>query len=259
MADSPQRRSLIVPAIITGLALAILVGLGVWQLERREWKLGILDRIDQRIHGESISVTEAKRLWARDRDVEYYRVLLVGHFRNDQERYLYTIFDGQAGWLVITPLETRSGDVVLVNRGFVPEALKDPAARRAGQIEDQVELVGLARASEHRSWFTPDNATAANRWFWRDVPGLAASLPPDLAAKTAPFLVEAEAAPLPGSWPRGGVTRLAIPNRHLEYALTWFGLAVALLAVFFAYARYRRKEIVEGRTDGRIADRSSSV
>ena len=122
-----------------------------------------------------------------------------------------------------------------------------------------MELVGLARASESGAWFTPGNAPAANRWFWRDVPGLAASLPPDLAAKTAPFLVEAEAAPVPGGWPRGGVTRLAIPNRHLEYALTWFGLAVVLLAVFFAYARRRRKESVEGRTDGRIADRSSSV
>ncbi|HEY7644449.1 MAG TPA: SURF1 family protein [Hyphomicrobiales bacterium] len=259
MADSPQRSSLIVPAIITGLALAILIGLGIWQLERREWKLGILERIDQRIHGESISLSEAKKLWARDRDVEYYRVLLVGRFHNDQERYLYTVFDGQAGWLVITPLETRNGDVVLVNRGFVPEALKDPAARPAGRIEDQVELVGLARASERRAWFTPDNAPAANRWFWRDVPGLTASLPPDLAARTVPFLVEAEAAPVPGGWPRGGVTRLAIPNRHLEYALTWFGLAVVLLAVFFAYARHRRKETVESRTDGRIADRSSSV
>lgn len=259
MADSPPRSSLIVPAIVTGLALAVLVGLGIWQLERREWKLGILERIDQRIHGESISLTEAKKLWVSDRDVEYYRVLLVGRFHNDQERYLYTIFDGQAGWLVITPLETGNGDVVLVNRGFVPEALKDPAARRAGQIEDQVELVGLARASERPTWFTPDNAPAANRWFWRDVPGLTASLPPDLAAKTAPFLVEAEAGPVPGGWPRGGVTRLAIPNRHLEYALTWFGLAIVLLAVFFAYARHRRKETVEGRTDGRIADRSSSV
>ena len=158
MTDSPQpRRSLLVPAIMTALALAVLIGLGTWQLQRREWKLGILERIDQRIHGESISLTEAKKLWARDRDVEYYRVLLVGRFHNDQERYLYTIIDGQAGWQVITPLETRNGDIVLVNRGFVPEALKDPAARRAGQIADPVELVGLARASERRTWFTPDN------------------------------------------------------------------------------------------------------
>lgn len=260
MADSTQRRkSLLGPAITTMLALVVLTGLGTWQLQRREWKLGILERIDQRIHGESISLTEARKLWARDRDVDYYRVLLVGRFHNDQERYLYTVIDGQAGWQVITPLETRGGDIVLVSRGFVPEALKDPTTRQAGQTAEQVELVGLARASEVRTWFTPDNTPAANRWFWRDVPALTASLPADLAAKAVPFVVEAEASPVPLGWPRGGVTRLAIPNRHLEYALTWFGLAAALLVIFYVYARYRRAETVDGQTDARIADRSSSV
>lgn len=260
MAETAQRRkSLLVPAIMTGLALVILTGLGAWQLQRREWKLGVIERIDRRTHGESISLTEAKKLWARDGDVEYYRVVLVGRFHNDHERYLYTIIDGEAGWQVITPLETGGGDVVLVSRGFVPEALKDPAARRAGQIEGTVELVGVARAPERRTWFSPDNNPAANRWFWRDIPALVGSLPPALSAKASPFLLEAEASPVPGGWPRGGVTRVAIPNRHLEYALTWFGLAAVLLAVFFAYARSREKGIHDSETDARIADRTSSV
>jgi surfeit locus 1 family protein len=145
---------------------------------------------------------------------------------------------------VITPLVTTSGDVVLVNRGFVPEDRLEPATRKAGLLAGTVELKGLARASEHKTWFTPDNDPAANRWFWRDIPGLIASLKREEATRAAPFLVEAEASgpPVPGGWPKAGVTHLNLANRHLEYALTWFSLAVALAVIFVVFARSRLRE-----------------
>jgi surfeit locus 1 family protein len=251
-------RALAVPVTVTLLGLALLIGLGKWQLDRREWKLGIIERIEGRIHDEAISLTMAKQIWQKSLDIDYYRVLLVGRLHHDQERHLYSILDGQAGWNVITPLETSSGDVVLVDRGFVPERLKEPASRARGQVEEVVEMTGLARSSQKRNWFTPENEPAANRWFWRDVRGMIASLPPGLGERAVPFLVDAEAAPVPGNWPRAGVTVLNIPNRHLGYALTWFGLAAALIAVFIVYARGR----LAGRArheDAIIAERESKV
>lgn len=252
-------RGLALPFLMTLAGVLLLIGLGKWQLDRREWKLGIIERIETRIHQPAIPLDAARVLWRQNQDIDYTRVGLAGHFLHDQERHLYAIVDGQAGWKVITPLQTASGEVVLVDRGFVPDQLKAPASRERGQIDGVAELTGLARGSERPSWFTPRNDPAANRWFWRDVPGLIASLPPDLAARCAPFVVEAEAAPVPGDWPRAGVTVLNIPNRHLEYALTWFGLAATLLVVFAAYAKSRLIASARRGSDADIAERRPSV
>ncbi len=228
--------------ITVAVAFAILIGLGTWQMQRREWKLGLIERIEQRAHGEPISLTMARDLWQRAGDVEYYRVLLVGRFLHEEERHLYTVEEGKAGWRVLTPLQTGGGDLVFVDRGFVPEELKEPATREAGQIAETVELIGLARAPVAPGLFTPEASPQRNQWFTRDVNALAATLPPEQAARLAPFVVEAEATPVPGGWPRGGVTRLTLTNRHLEYALTWYALAGTLLIVAFALTRTRSRE-----------------
>lgn len=252
-------RTLALPFLTTLIGVLLLVGLGKWQLDRREWKLAIVQRIESRASGEAVSLTEARDRWQKSQDVDYTRVLLVGRFLHQYERYLYSIVEGQAGWKVVTPLQTGNGDIVLVDRGFVPEKLKQPEARKAGQIEGIVELTGLARASQPRNRFTPADDPVANRWFTRDVPGLAASLPPDLAEKAAPFIVEAEAGPVPGNWPRAGVTMLKVSNRHLEYALTWFALAATLLIVFVAYARNKLASAAEDGSDANVAERGPSV
>lgn len=252
-------RRLIVPSIAALLALAVLIGLGTWQLQRRAWKLDLIERIDNRVEGETVSLSLVKEAWEKDRDVEYYRTLLLGHFQHDLERHLYTIVDGQAGWRIITPFATRQGDILLVDRGFVTEALKQPEARLQGQVEGQQEMIGLARAPVERHWFAPDNDVAGNRWFWRDIPGMIASLPEADRPKALPFMVEAEEEDIPGGWPRGGVTILELPNRHLEYALTWFGLAVTLIVIFLIFARARLRETSSEPDNGLIAEESSKV
>jgi surfeit locus 1 family protein len=241
----PQPRQIALWVSVT-LALAVLIGLGTWQMQRRAWKLGLIERIESRAHGEAISLTMAKDLWQRGGDVEYYRVVLVGRFLNEEERHLYTIEDGKAGWRIITPLATSGGDIMLVDRGYVPEEMKDPATRKEGQIAGPVEIVGLARAAVPPNWFTPPGDPQRNRWFTRDIASMTASLPQDQAARVLPFMIEAEAEPVPGGWPRGGVTRLVLQNRHLEYALTWYGLAVTLLVVAFLLARGRAREARQG-------------
>ena len=246
IAATPPRSRQVTLWVSVALAFAVLVGLGTWQMQRRAWKLGLIERIEVRTHDEPISLTSAKEHWKRDGDVEYYRVVLVGRFRHDEERHLYTVEEGKPGWRILTPLETSGGDVVLVDRGYVPEELKDPAARGQGQIPGTVELVGRAGEPVAPGWFVPAGDAARNQWFARDVAGMAASLPADVAGRVVPFMLEAEAEPVPGGWPRGGMTRLAIPNRHLEYALTWYGLALTLLIVAFFLARSRAREATQG-------------
>lgn len=225
-------------------ALAILIALGTWQMQRRDWKFGIIDRIERRVHAEPISLREAEAIWRETGDVEYLRVRVSGRFDHGQERHFYGIDEGKPGWRILTPLVTPGGETVLVDRGFVPEPRKSPGTRAEGQLAGAVTLTGLARAPGERGWFVPDNDPARNIWFWRDLPGLAATLPGELTARLTPFILEAEAGAVPGGWPKGGMTRLAIPNRHLEYALTWYGLALTLIGVFLFYLRSRSRSAV---------------
>ena len=140
------------------------------------------------------------------------------------------------GYLVMTPLKLDGGTSVLVNRGFVPEERKGSAD--SGPAGD-VEVTGLMRASEDRTWFTPSDDPARGQWFTRDVEGLAKAL--GLGAH-APFSIDADAGAEPGALPQGGETILAFPNNHLSYAMTWFGTALALAGVFVAYAIVQLRE-----------------
>jgi surfeit locus 1 family protein len=222
-------------------ALAVLIGLGVWQLKRLAWKEGLIAQIEARTKSPLIALTEAEALAGEGRDPSYYRVAADGRFHHDKERYLYAISDGRVGWDVITPLETADGEMVLVDRGFVPDALKDPALRADGQVENVVTVTGIVRAPDKQTLFTPDNEPKANRWFWRDLPAMSRSMFPR-GTIVAPFFLEAEKGPIPGGWPEGGQTRLDIPNNHLQYAITWFLLAVALLVIYALYLRGWRRQ-----------------
>lgn len=235
-------RGLIPAALATLVALALLIGLGVWQLERLAWKEGLIAAINEGLRQPPVTLEEPPDAWTALAGAEYRPVSVTGRFRHGEERHLFAVQDGEMGWHVYTPLETRGGNVVMVNRGFVPETLKDPARRAAGQVAGEVTVQGLLRRPGVRGWFEPDADAVRNVWYWRDLAGMTASLPEADRARVLPLFVEAAAEPAnPGGWPRGGVTRLDIPNRHLEYALTWFGLAATLLAVFgaFAWSRLR--------------------
>jgi surfeit locus 1 family protein len=229
-------------------ALAVLLGLGVWQLQRLQWKEGLIAEIEARTKALPISLDEAVALARKGEDVSYLRVRAEGRFAHDQERYFFTSVDGNVGWDVITPLTTPTGEVVLIDRGFVPDALKDPASRPQGQIESPVTVMGLARPPETQGRFVPDNDAARNRWFWRDLTGMARSMFPSGAPDLAPFFLEAEKGDAPSGWPRGGQTRLDIPNDHLQYAITWFAIAFCLVVIYVLYVRSRWRRGGQGES-----------
>jgi surfeit locus 1 family protein len=232
-----SERRLLWPGVMTLVGLAILIGLGTWQLERRAWKEGLIAAIEARTKAEPVSLTEALARLGAQGDVEYTRVKARGKFLHDREQYFYAPDAALGpGYHVYTPFEPAGEtSIVFVNRGFVPEALKDPAKRMPGQIEGEIELMGLLRMPGTKGTFTPDNEPQHNLWYWRDLDGLIRAAFGAGDRSRVPVFVDAEAA-APGGWPKGGATRLELPNRHLEYAITWFGLAAALIAVFAAYA-----------------------
>jgi surfeit locus 1 family protein len=232
-------RSLAAPALATLAALAVLVALGVWQLERRAWKENLIARITARAYGEAEPIPAAREWprWSAEGD-EYRRVRVTGTFLNEDEVPVHGLLSGGPGrplqgYYLLAPLRLADGAVVIVNRGFVPTELRDPARRPASQPQADVTVTGLMRAPERHSWFLPENDPARNEWFVRDPAAVAAAKGLD---RVAPFLLDADPAPNPGDWPKGGQTRLAIPNDHLQYALTWFGLALTLAGVFSAFA-----------------------
>lgn len=237
-----QERSLVLFTAFTAAAFALLIGLGVWQLQRLEWKQSVIAQIEARTKAEPVSLAEAMTRARSGEDVSYLRVRAEGRFDHGKERYLYAFSDGNPGWHVITPLTTANGDIVLIDRGFVPDERKNPASRPQGQLGGPVALTGLARPPEAQWLFVPDNEPGQNSWFWRDLGAMAGSMDLGDGAQVAPFFVEAERSDIPGGWPLGGQTRLDIPNDHLQYALTWFLLAFCLAVIYVIYVRSRWRQ-----------------
>jgi surfeit locus 1 family protein len=234
-----KTRNIVLFTIFTAAGLALLIGLGVWQLQRLAWKEGLIAQIEARTQAPPVMLEQAVDKARAGEDVSYLRVTAEGRFDHGKERYLYAVTDAGVGWHVITPLTTADGEVVLIDRGFVPDALEDPGKRRQGEVEGTVRVTGLARRSEVQGRFVPDNDPGRNRWFWRDLGGLTQSMFPAGAPNVAPFIIEAEKSDVPGGWPLGGQTRLDIPNDHLQYAITWFLLAFSLLIIYVVYVRSR--------------------
>ena len=240
-----QKRELMRLTVATLVGLAVLIGLGVWQLQRLEWKEGVIARIEARTARVPLTLERATEV-ANERDnPSYFPVRVTGSFHHARERYLYAFsLEGQPGWHVITPLETVDGNMVLVDRGFVPDSLRDSSARALGQIEDVVTVTGFMRSPGEANIFTPENDPQANQWFSRDLPAMAASMFPGGTVQVSPFFLEANASEVPGGWPQGGQTRLELANKHLQYALIWFALALCLAVIYGVYiwGAYRRPQ-----------------
>lgn len=256
MLTTLREKKLLSPTIMVAIALPVLIGLGMWQLDRLRWKEGLLAAIAERAKAPAIPIDKALEQAAGHMpggwsELEYRHVSMRGRYLNDKEMYLY-VPDRQlgAGVHVYTPFVLANPQATLiVNRGFVPDQLKDPASRAQGQIEGETEVTGLIRLPGQHGRFVPDNDPKANLWFWRDFDGMIdAAFPAGTRpAEVIALFVDAEGS-APGGWPKGGVTELKLSNRHLEYALTWFGLAAALIAIFVVYAAQRLRE--PAGTDG---------
>jgi len=162
---------------------------------------------------------------------EYRHVTVTGVFDHAKEAFVFRTAGsglGEAGFYVLTPLRLDGGGTLLVNRGFVPERLRDSAQRVADQVTGNVTLSGVLRWPEERNMSTPADEPSRRTWYTRDPPSIAKALD---VADAAPFSLDADPDPK-GAVLRGGATTVNIRNDHLSYAFTWFGLAATLVIVF---------------------------
>ena len=234
----PSARARLGLATAALAAFALFAALGGWQLQRRAWKLDLIERVEQRVHAAPVAAPERAR-WpevAAATD-EYRHVRLAGRYLHAQATRVQAATVLGAGHWLLTPLQQADGSVVLVNRGFVPPGWRAPAAAEG----DAVVVTGLLRLSEPGGGFLRRNDPAADRWTSRDVAGIARVRG---LGEVAPYFVDADAgaAPVPdGGGPVGGLTVVRFANNHLVYALTWFTLALMVAGATAWVARDARR------------------
>ena len=217
--------------LFTVPALCVLAGLAIWQVERLAWKEGLIADRQARLAMPVVDLpatVDDPAAWA------FRPVEVEGVFEHAKEAFLGArSLNGNVGYHVLTPLRRLDGSYVIVNRGWIPLDMKDPAARPDSIVEGPQTIVGVARPSGGRNWLTPEDAPAANFWFVVDIDSIAAAKGIE---PVAPVYVEASATP-PRTFPIGGQTRSELPNDHLQYAITWSSLTLALLIIFGIYVR----------------------
>ena len=236
---------------LAGIALFIsFLSLGTWQVQRRAWKLDLIERIDQRVHAQPVAVPAAAD-WPQvsKESHEYLPVTASGRWLEGRSVLTQAVSELGAGFWLLTPLQQADGTQVLVNRGFVPTAERKAFADRiaaAGSSDaaanaDPVVVTGLLRLSEPKGGFMRENAAAEDRWHSRDVAAIAAAKG---LTQAAPFFIDLG---LPGQpvadnvWPRPGMTVIQFSNTHAVYALTWYGLALMVLLAAWLVLRHERR------------------
>jgi surfeit locus 1 family protein len=225
------------PTLITIPAFLVLIGLGSWQLDRLAWKRALLDTVTARV-GEAPLISAPDGRVAED--IEYRRVKLSGRYLNDKEMFLAgRTFNNRGGWHVLTPFATDDGAIVIVDRGWIPLDRRDRAGRPQSLIDGPATVEGVIRRPNIRGYFTPENEPDRNLWFSADVEAMARAAG---IGAVRPYLVEGLRQPMPGGFPVGAEIRFALRNDHLQYAITWFSLAIALVVIYVLYHRSLEKE-----------------
>ncbi|WP_404339815.1 SURF1 family protein [Sphingomonas sp. MMS12-HWE2-04] len=214
--------------------IAGLVALGVWQLQRRTWKLALIDQVEHRLAAAPVPAPSPE-VWPRVGTGDaYLRVTLHGSYLPDRDTLVQAVTDFGSGYWVLTPLRSDRGFIVLVNRGFVPTEMREIEERDAPP-KAPVTVAGLLRVSEPHGGFLRANQPNANRWYSRDVAAIASA---KKLGPVAPYFIDADAVSSE-EWPRGGLTVVRFANNHLVYALTWFAMAAMLGGVLVWLVRRR--------------------
>jgi surfeit locus 1 family protein len=238
-AAKPRRTwvGLLIPAL---LAFIVLIGLGTWQIQRKAWKEGLIAALDAQLAAPPIALP-SPATWPRldQKTMEYRRVTFTATFDNSHEALVYAApsafrpdVSGPGYW-VFTPARLADSRTILVNRGFVPEGRQEPGSRPQGQISGPTTIVGSLRWPGTQHWFTPADEPAKNLWFTADPQSMAAA---KRLGNVPAFYVEQESPVPPGGLPKPGKLMVTLPDNHLQYALTWYGLALVLAISFLTWA-----------------------
>jgi surfeit locus 1 family protein len=234
-----RQRGIVEPTVFAVVGVTILIGLGIWQLDRKTWKENLIHTLDTQLAGAPQDLPP-RDSWSQLTPArnEYTRVKFPAEFLPDQEALVYTA--GSAfrpdvhgpGYWVFAPARLAGGSIVVIDRGFVPADRMNRAGRAATAPPGSIDIVGVMRWPEHRGLFTPADEPQNNVWYLRDSTAIAAAKKWPTAA---PFYIEQESPVPPGGLPLPGKLVVSLPDNHLQYALTWFGLALALAGVYVVW------------------------
>jgi surfeit locus 1 family protein len=230
-------RRLLWPGLTTVLMLIVLLGLGTWQVQRLFWKQALLAQIE---HAEAADPVPLAQIEARKALSPFMKISVTGTFLPDATAFygaeVRDIASGPAmGARMIEALRQRKGELILIDRGWVALSRSAPLDQPPGEVT----VSGYVRFGDRRSWFSANDDPPARRFFTLDPVAIASAVGlPDVR----PFVLVALAAGAPSGqttehWPDPARHLPRPPNNHLSYAITWYGLAVALLAIFIFWAR----------------------
>lgn len=237
--------SIIGPAIFSGLMVALTLGLGIWQIERRTEKHELIAALEQRVAAAPVPLPSSSG-WAKltPGADEFRRVKLsLSAMPNAQEATVYgsgsavRIDVSGPGIWIFTPVKLPSGETIVVNRGFVGEGERDRYVASPTAVT-ATDIVGYIRFPEKAGWITAAADHAKRLWFSRDVKDMAQALG---WGPVAPFYIDMES-PVPESGlPKPGRLDPHLRDEHMQYIITWFGLSAAIAIAFLVWLRGRRK------------------
>lgn len=219
----------LIPTIFTIAAFLTLVSLGSWQIYRLQWKNHLIETVTREVAKPPIPMSEDNAALSA---LTYRRVILDGSFLNDHELYRYQQNQGKPGYEVVTPFKQNNGQVVMVNRGWIPMELRDLKKRPGSQIEGETRIGGIVTEKEKRqSVFTPDNSLKDNVWFWMDFDAIQA----ETGLNLQPVIIHEVGENTPGRYPMKLGAELKFRNDHLSYAIIWFSLSIICVIIYYLY------------------------
>lgn len=234
---------------VAAVLVLALLALGTWQMQRRTWKLALMERVAQRVQAEAVPAPGPQQWPVVDATgFEYLHVSAQGIWEAEHSTWVQAATELGGGYWLLTPLRADDGTRVLVNRGFVPTNQRSAVEAQQAlppNPAEQVRIAGLLRISEPGGGFLRHNDATANRWYSRDVQAIAIARG---LTGVAPYFIDADAQPTQQAasaakpqWPAGGMTVLVFHNNHLVYALTWYSLAALLAWATWWVARDARR------------------
>lgn len=243
-----SNRAIIVTTVI---CVGLLLALGTWQVFRLQWKERLIEAREAALSANPVTMADIEAGFEHGYDVDFLKVRMTGEYRHDATRYVYRSRGKRPGVQVITPFIDQTGFVVLADRGFIDET-QIGSAQGLRQPEGKITITGITRSrAGDRNLFSPEPDLARKVWYWYDLPAIAASLPEDVSADVAgqpPIMasvfvqVEPGAEPGEEKSPEPEDLKVELPNNHLQYALTWYSLALVLMVMSWLFIRRRRRE-----------------